>query len=50
MYCVCNTVRASGRSRKKTSNFAGFSGTNSRKKTVDFMGIFEASFAEKNDW
>ena len=32
-------VRASVRSRKKQSNFAGFSGTNS--------GIFKASFAEK---
>ena len=46
--------RASGRSRKKKSNFAGFSGTNSRKKRPisrefrrNFAGIFEASFTEK---
>ena len=42
--------RASGRSREKKSNFAGFSGTNSRKNGRlhgNFAGIFEASFAEK---
>ena len=35
---------------EKKSNFAGFSGTNSRKKgrfRGNFTGIFEASFAEK---
>ena len=47
---ICLFVRASGRSRKKKSNFAGFSGTNSRKKrpiSRNFTEIFEASFAEK---
>ena len=42
--------RASGRSCKKKSNFAGFSGSNSRKKwpiSREIRGIFEASFAEK---
>ena len=41
--------RASGRSRKENSNFAGFSGTNSRKKTADFAGIFKATVSLKND-
>ena len=40
-------TRASGRLQKKKSNFVGFSGTDSWKKTADFAGIFEASFAEK---
>ena len=40
---IPHCVRASGRSREKKSNFAGFSGTNSRKKTADF----EAGFAEE---
>ena len=29
---LCTSLRASGRSRKKKSNFAGFSGANSQKK------------------
>ena len=47
--------RASDRSRKKKSNFAGFLGTNSRKnrpisrefwgQTVDFVVILRANFA-----
>ena len=40
-------VRASGRSREKKSNSAGFSGPDSRKKAADFAGISRASFAEK---
>ena len=35
-------VRASGRSREKKSNFAGFSGTNSQKKwpiSREFHGV-----------
>ena len=47
-------VRASGRSRKKKPNFAGFSGANSRKKRPisrefrgNFAGIFQVSFTEK---
>ena len=42
--------RASGRSRKKRSNFAGFSGQIRGKNgrfRGNFAGIFEASFAEK---
>ena len=45
--------RASGRSRKEKSNFAGFSGTNSREKTADFAGIpreFSRPVSLKNDW
>ena len=38
--------RASGRSREKKSNFAGFSGANGRFRG-NFAGVFEASFAEK---
>ena len=39
--------RASGRSRKKKSNFAGFSGANSRKKrsiSREFRGNFRGQF------
>ena len=46
-------VRASGRSRKKKSNFAGFLGANSRKKTANFAGIslaFSRPVSLKNDW
>ena len=42
--------RASGRSRKKKSNFAGFSGTNSRKKrpiSREFRGNFRGQFGWK---
>ena len=45
--CIC---RASGRSRKKKSNFAGFSGTNSRKKRPilqEFHGNFWGQFRWK---
>ena len=47
------SVRASGRSSKKMSNFVGFSGTNLRKKTADFAGIsrkFLRPISLKNDW
>ena len=43
-------IRASGRSRKKRSNFAGFSGTNSRKKrpiSREFRGNFSGQFRWK---
>ena len=44
-------VRTSGRSRKKMSNFVGFSGTNSQKKrpiSREFRGNFRGHcFAEK---
>ena len=42
--------RASGRSREKKSNFAGFSGTNSRKKrpiSREFRGNFRGQFRWK---
>ena len=49
-FCTLHLNRASGRSWKKMPNFAGFSGTNSRKKRPisrefrwNFAGIFEAS-------
>ena len=42
-------VRASGRSRKKKSNFAGFSGTNSRKKWP-ISREFSRPVSLKNDW
>ena len=57
--------RASGRSRKKKSNFAGFSGTNSRKKRpisrafsrpvslkkrLVKIGRFRGSFPNKFRW
>ena len=47
------TDRASGRSREKKSNFAGFSGSNSRKKqpiSREFRGNFGGQFRLKNDW
>ena len=43
-------IRASGRSREKKSNFAGFSGTNSRKKrpiSQEFRGNFRGQFRRK---
>ena len=39
--------RASDRSPKKKSNFAGFLGTKSREKSADFAGIFGANLAGK---
>ena len=42
-----NLDRASGRSRKKKSNFAGFLGANSRKKrpiSQEFHGNFRGQF------
>ena len=41
--------RVSGRSRKKKSNFAGFSGPNSRKKRP-ISREFSRSLLLKNDW
>ena len=44
--------RASGRSREKKSNFAGFSGTNLRKKwaiSQEFRGNFWGQFRWQND-
>ena len=41
--------RASGRSRKKKSNFAGFSGTNSREKRPISREFFRP-VSLKNDW
>ena len=45
----CKVYRASGRSRKKKSNFAGFSGTNSRKKWP-ISREFLRPVSLKNDW
>ena len=48
LYYLCGTIyRASGRSRKKKPNFAGFSGANSRKKrpiSREFRGNFRGQF------
>ena len=49
IFCIWNIllVRASGSSREKKSNFAGFSGTNSRKKWLiswEFCGNFRGQF------
>ena len=43
-------IRASGRSRKIKSNFAGFSGINSRKKqpiSREFLGNFRGQLPEQ---
>ena len=51
------SIRASDRSRKRKSNFAGFLGTNSRKNRPirrNFVGLFGANFTKKwsvkNGW
>ena len=43
-------IRASDRSRKKKSNFAGFFGTNSWKNLMisrEFSGVFGVNFTKK---
>ena len=49
-FIICSTFRASDRSRKKKSNFAGFLGTNSRKKqriSREFRGSFQGKLHQK---
>ena len=48
----CNNIRASDISRKKTQNFAGFSGANSPKKwpiSRDFRGKKSKFAGEKSN-